>query len=684
MAQNSNIARVDQDMELPKWCQASTEASLQRFTRGHGSMVNLLNLLSDHASMEKKVSQLYEEFETKWKKRALIEIGGTIADDEVNVVLRIWMATYKEKQDQHIQLLSSLTATDGPIRSLQNYINSEEAKATREATLSLFERAKQKQAMLEKDIKQLKGNFFLAKDKEVDFKLELDAAQDDHARYGALVTRWKQLQADGERASTSYRQKLQEEKSTRTTFIEEMKRFQDESNAHERARLQQLQHVMTSVIQISKAVEIHRGERLGPLFEDGISRLEKYDFEREIALFNQLNVYQHEFPVEQLHPSEVLAKKETEEKSHLDFPPSPTAQAGPSIELAKKKTEKKSHLDVAPSLAAKAVPSVQFAKKETEEKSHFDAAPSPAAEAVPSVQFAKKKSYLDAAPSPAAKANQSVKLAKKKTEEKSHIDTAPSPATKAVPSVKLADKKSHLDAAPSPATKAVPPVELAKKKSHLDAAPSPATKAGPSVKLSKKETEKKSHLDVAPSLAAEAGPSVELNDIQVLPVTKETAVPVRPILKSAGPRTRQRSRHVRYAVPRPSDFRTIPARPGPYNPVRRRSHTVKPIVENTGSIAYFDDLLKPVVTTAIGITHIAQGHTVKVYAVKDIFGVSVNDITCKAGCKIYMTRPASSGSAFGYIKKGWLFKRKIYGYFDEQLVTILKKPGTDKTSNLMC
>ncbi|XP_071095701.1 uncharacterized protein [Haliotis cracherodii] len=679
MAQNSNIARVDQDMELPKWCQASTEASLQRFTRGHGSMVNLLNLLSDHANMEKKVGQLYEEFETKWKKRALIEIGGTIPDNEVNVVLRIWMATYKEKQDQHIQLLNSLYATDGPIRSLQSYINSEEAQATREATLTLFEMAKQKQAMLEQDIKQLKGNFFLAKDKEVDFKLELDAAQDDHARYGALVTRWKQLQADGERASTSYRQKLQEEKSTRTTFIEEMKRFQDESNAHERARLQQLQHVMTSVIHISKAVEIHRGERLGPLFEDGISRLEKYDFEREIALFNQLNVYQHEFPVEQLHPSEVLAKKETEEKSHLDLAPSPTAKAGPSVELAKKKTEKKSHFDAAPSPAAKANQSVMLAKKKTEEKSHIDTAPSPATKAVPSVKLANKKSHLDAASSPATKAVPSVKLANKK----SHIDVASSPATKAVPSVKLANKKSHIDTAPSPATKAVPPVELAKKKSHLDVAPSPAAKAGPSVKLlSKKETETKSHLDVAPSLPAEAGPSVELNDIQVLPVTKETAVPVRPILKSAGPRTRQRPRHVRYAVPRPSDFRTIPARPGPYNPVRRRSHTVKPIVEN--NVAYFNDLLKPVVTRAGGITHIAQGQTVKVYAIKDIFGVSVNDITCKAGCKIYMTRPASSGSAFGYIKKGWLFKRKIYGYFNEQLVTIHKKQGTDKTSNLMC
>ncbi|XP_046583743.1 uncharacterized protein LOC124290941 [Haliotis rubra] len=492
MAQKSNMTQADQEIELPKSCLAPTEDSLQRLTRGYGSMVSLLNFMSEQAEMEKKCVQIYAEFETKFKEKALIEIGGSMAENDVNAVLKIWMASFKEKQDQHNKLLNSLHAEDGPIRSLQRYINSEKVKAEREAILSHIVEAREKQAVLEKETRQQQEDFFMAKHKEVDLKLQLDAAHDDHAKYGALMMEWKKLEADVEMAKITYRQKLGEEKSTRTTFINEMKRFQDQSDGLEKGRLQVLQQVMTSMIQSSKSAESKRKERLEPLFDEGISHLEKYDIEREIALFNEHNVYRHEFPVEQVHPSEVLAKKEAEENSLIND-----------------------------------------------------------------------------------------------------------------------------------------------------------------------------------ALTTKADLAVELKNVQVLQAEDQKAVSLRSILKLAVSEEEKQTRHVRFAIPKKSDIIYIPA--------RKRKKKKKCIFKKKGKKRASKIIFPIVPTTAVGITHIPQGQSVKVYAMKDLTAESVNDLTCKEGCKIHMVKPAMNDRAFGYIEKGTFLKKRIYGYFNDQHVSIYKNQNASST-----
>ncbi|XP_067683744.1 uncharacterized protein [Haliotis asinina] len=499
MAQKSNMTQCNQETELPKSCQAPSEALLQRLTRGHGSMVSLLNFMSEQAEMEKKCVQIYAEFETKFKKEVLTEIGGTMAEnDDVNAVLKIWMASFKEKQDQHNKLLNSLQAEDGPICSLQMYINSEKVKAEREAVLSYIVEAREKQALLEKEIRQLQEDFFMAKDKEVDLKLQLHAARDDHAKYGALMMEWKKLEAEVEMAKITYRQKLGEENSTRMTFINGLKRFQDQSDALEKSRLQVLQSVMTSMIQTSKQAETQRKEKLEPLFDEGISRLEKYDLEREIALFNKHNVYRHEFPVEQVHPSEVLAKKEIEEKSLINK-----------------------------------------------------------------------------------------------------------------------------------------------------------------------------------ALTTKDDQSVELNNVQVLHAEGQKAGSRRSILKLATPKEEKQTCHVRFAVPKKSDIFYIPART-----IKKKKHIFgkkKHIFRKKKGKKRARKKYPIVPTTAVGITHIPQGQTVKVYAMKDLTANSVNDLTCKEGCKIYMVKPTMNDRAFGYIEKGTFIKKRIYGYFNDQDVSIYKNRNESST-----
>ncbi|XP_046371602.2 uncharacterized protein LOC124145751 [Haliotis rufescens] len=327
----SNMAKTYQDMELPECFHASTEASLQRFTRGQSSMVNLHKLLKDHAKMEKKVGQIYDEFVVKWKDRALAQIGSNLAYDEVNSLMKIWMATYKEKQDLHNKLLDTMYAQDGPLRNLQDYINSEEVIAKRKAIQFLYERARKSQVKVEKEIDQLKEDFFLTKDKMVHFKPQMDAAQirqDPHTNFRELLAHWRKLEADVDGAKTSYRQKLQKEKSTRTTFIEDMKRYQNDSDAYERARLQKLQDVMTAMMQCSKTVETQRHEILEPLFEEGISCLDQYNMQKEIDLYNVFYLYQHKFPKEEPHPSEMPSKKAEDDESLQKTP-----KVDPSVEL---------------------------------------------------------------------------------------------------------------------------------------------------------------------------------------------------------------------------------------------------------------------------------------------------------------------------------------------------------------
>ncbi|XP_046549249.1 uncharacterized protein LOC124259195 [Haliotis rubra] len=104
------------------------------------------------------------------------------------------------------------------------------------------------------------------------------------------------------------------------TFIEEMKKFQNDSDAFEMARLENLKDVLGLMLKSNKNVEFQRKEKLKAIFEEGISELEKLDIEREIAVFNQFYVYEHKFPQEELHPSEVneqKASRTSEEKSDM-------------------------------------------------------------------------------------------------------------------------------------------------------------------------------------------------------------------------------------------------------------------------------------------------------------------------------------------------------------------------------
>ncbi|XP_048242645.1 uncharacterized protein LOC124113670 [Haliotis rufescens] len=499
------MAQADRDMELPKSCQASTEASLQRFTRGQSSMDTLHNLLTDYAKLEKKVSQIYNEFDDKWKARSLAQIGSNLDYDEVNAVMRIWMASMKEKEDLHAQCLTHMYANNGPIKTLQSYIDSDHA--TRKATQHLYEKTRKRQVKLEKEIDQLKEDFFLTKDKMVHFKPQMDAAQisqDPHTNFRELLAHWRKLEADVDGAKTSYRQKLQEENSTRTTFIEQMKTFQNDSDAYEKVRLENLQNVMTSMMQTSKSIELKRNEVLEQLFDKGISRLAKYNLQKEIDLYNLFYVYQHKFPKEKPHPSEVSAKKKAEGED-------------------------------------------SFQK------------------------------------------------------------------------------------------------------------------------------------------TAKVDPSVEIDIVQVLPAKDSTAVSVQTTVDgdTEKPKATRYSRHVALASPNPKDVRYLPEVEIP-NVVTERRQTTAPIMKETtieynkglsGSDSDSDSDEDQVQgqPKATDIRNITQGQKVKVYAVKAFTARSDDEISFKAGRKIYVTEAAVAGRVYGYIKKGKLIKRRTYGYFPEQLVSTDKK-----------
>ncbi|XP_071104899.1 protein kinase C and casein kinase substrate in neurons protein 2-like [Haliotis cracherodii] len=315
------MAQVNQDMEPPKWCQASTAASLQRFTRGPGSVVTLLNLLTDSAKLEKRISRIYKDFDNKWRQSVMTKIGSNLAYDQVNSIMKVWLETVKQKEDLHAKCLNAMYAPRGPIETLHMYIHSEDVNASRKATQSLYERTKKKQLKLEKEIDQLKEDFYLSKDKAVDFKPQLDEAfrerEDNPTKFQVLLGHWQKLEAESKEAKTSYKQKLHEEKSQRMTFIEEMKRFQKDSDAYEMVRLENLQSVLGLMLKCNKSVEIQRKETLQPVFDEGISDLDRLNIEREIALFNQFYVYEHKFPQDELHPSEIKAEKKSGKESSM-------------------------------------------------------------------------------------------------------------------------------------------------------------------------------------------------------------------------------------------------------------------------------------------------------------------------------------------------------------------------------
>lgn len=67
-------------------------------------------------------------------------------------------------------------------------------------------------------------DFYLSKDKAVDFKPQLDEAfrvrEDNPTKFQVLLSHWQKLETESQEAKTSYKQKLHEEKSQRMTFIE--------------------------------------------------------------------------------------------------------------------------------------------------------------------------------------------------------------------------------------------------------------------------------------------------------------------------------------------------------------------------------------------------------------------------------------------------------------------------------
>ncbi|XP_067654370.1 protein kinase C and casein kinase substrate in neurons 2 protein-like [Haliotis asinina] len=514
--------QADQRMEPRKSCRASTEASLQRFTRGPRSMDVLLHVLTDYGKVEKKISQIYNEFEDKWKTRALTQIGSNLEYDQVNAVIDIWMVSMKEKEDLHSQYLTHMYANNGPIKTLQSYINSEDVNATRKATQNLYERTKKRQVKQEKEIDQLKEDFFLAKDKMVQFKPQMDAADlnpTPNTNFRELLGYWRKLEGDADGARKFYRQKLQEENSTRTTFIENMETFQKDSDAYERTRLENVQNVMLLMIQSSKTIELNRNEVLGQLYDKGISHLQKYNLQKEIDLYNVFYVYQHKFPREEPHPSEVLPEKEAEDKEK---------EAGDK-------------------------------EKEAEDKE------------------------------------------------------------------------------------------------------------------SSQET-------------AKVDPSVEIDIVQVLPAQDNTTVFVQTTVDPATemkPKAARYSRHVTFTTPNPKDVRYLPDVEIP-NVVTERRQMAAPIVKETtvecakansdsDSDSDSDEDQSQRQTKASDIRNLAQGQKVKVYAVKDFAARAEDEISFKAGRKIYVTEAAVAGRVYGYIKKGKLVKRKVYGYFPEQLVSTNKK-----------
>ncbi|XP_046549257.1 uncharacterized protein LOC124259205 [Haliotis rubra] len=254
----------------------------------------------------------------------MTQIGSNLAYDQVKTVMNAWMETVRQKEDLHAKCLKAMYAARGPIDRLHQYIHSENINASNKATQSMYVRARKKQMKLEKEIEQLKDEFYQTKDKADDFKPQLDEAyrerEDNPTKFQVLLGHWQKLEAEAAGAKTTYRDKLREEKSTRMTFIEEMKKFQNDSDAFEMARLENLKTVLGLMLKSNKNVEFHRKEKLKAIFEEGISELEKLDIEREIAVFNQFYVYEHKFPQEELHPSEVneqKASRTSEEKSDV-------------------------------------------------------------------------------------------------------------------------------------------------------------------------------------------------------------------------------------------------------------------------------------------------------------------------------------------------------------------------------
>ncbi|XP_046561499.1 uncharacterized protein LOC124270524 [Haliotis rubra] len=452
--------------------------------------------------MEQKICQIYDEYLQKWEEKSRTQVGSNLAYDEIKAIMKILMATYREQLDLQNKSVNCLYAKKGPIRSLQDYVDSEDVQATRKATQSLYERTNKRQVKLEKEIGQLKEDSFKAKDQMVQFKPEMDAAQtsqEGRTNFQELLAHWRKLESDAAVAKTSYRQKVQEEKSTRPTFIEDMKRFQSDSDAYERARLQNLHHVMTSVMRNTKAVEVKRYKVLKLLFEEGSSRLQQYNLQKEVDCYNAFYLYQHQFPEEQLHPSEASAKKTDNGESFQR-----TAQEEQSDEI-----------DIVQVLPAKDKTDRLFIKTAVD----------------PNAEKPKATRY-------------------------SCLVTNSTPTRKDV--------------------RLMPEVEI------------------PNFVTDRKQT--------------------------AAPITKETVLDSDKDSSDSDSDEEQSQ-----GQPKTTDFRNI-----------------------------------------------AQGQKVKVYAVKDFSARATDEISFKAGRKIYVTESAVAGRVYGYTKKGKLIKRRTYGYFPEQLVSTNK------------
>ncbi|XP_046549248.1 uncharacterized protein LOC124259193 [Haliotis rubra] len=164
------MADVDPHLEAPEWCQASTPAALKRFSRGSASVITLLNLLTDSAKLERRICKIYKDFQTKWVDSVMTQIGSNLAYDQVKTVMNIWMETVRQKEDLHAKCLKAMYAPRGPIDLLHQYIHSANVNTSKEAIHSMYVRARKRQIKLEKQIDQLKDEFYQTKDKADDFK----------------------------------------------------------------------------------------------------------------------------------------------------------------------------------------------------------------------------------------------------------------------------------------------------------------------------------------------------------------------------------------------------------------------------------------------------------------------------------------------------------------------------------
>ncbi|XP_048257196.1 uncharacterized protein LOC124145723 [Haliotis rufescens] len=134
-----------------------------------------------------------------------------------------------------------------------------------------------------------------------------------------------------------------------------------------------------------------------------------------------------------------------------------------------------------------------------------------------------------------------------------------------------------------------------------------------------------------------------------------------------------------FATPTPKDICYLPEVEIP-NVVTDRRPTAAPIMKETVvdnhkdlSDSDSDDDQAQGQPKDADLGNITQGQKVKVYAVKAFTARSDDEISFKAGRKIYVTESAVAGRVYGYIKKGKLVKRRTYGYFPEQLVSTDKK-----------